>query len=263
MIGVFDSGLGGLSVVGQLRRLRPALDIHYFADRGRAPYGRRPLAEVRSFAEEITSHLRSGGADMIVIACNAASAAALHPLRAAHPDIRFVGMEPAVKPAAEATRSGVIGVLTTAATFQGALFASVVDRFADGVTVEAAICDGWVELVERGEVDGPEAEQAVRSHVDPLLAAGADVLVLGCTHYPFLAPLIARVTGPGVRLVDPAPAVARQAVRVADELGVGGGGELRFECTGPTEGLADLVESLAGLEVIPEAVTFGTAWTRT
>ena len=255
---MFDSGLGGLSVARELRLLDPDLDIHYVADRARAPYGPRPLLDVRRFGEEITEHLIGAGAHLIVIACNAASSAALHHLRDLHPATSFVGMEPAVKPAALATSSGVVGVLTTAATFQGRLFASVLDRFATGITIEAAVCDGWVEMVEKGVVSGPEAEKAVRRHVGPLLEKGADTLVLGCTHFPFLVPVIHSVAGPGVTVVDPGPAVARQAQRVAAELGITGGtGLLRFDVTGPVADGADLARHLAGFEVIPTTVTLG------
>lgn len=258
MIGVFDSGVGGLSVLGELRRLVPGADVSYLADQGRAPYGPQTLDTVRGYSEEITDHLLGEGAGMVVIACNSASAAALHHLRRRHPDVPFVGMEPAIKPATAATRSGVIGVLTTAATFQAELFASVVDRFADGVSVETVVCDGWVELVEAGVIDGPVAIRAVIPPVEELLAAGADALVLGCTHYPFLRPMIEAVAGPGVTIIDPGPAVARQAARVATELGYDQGkGRLRFETTGADAGVVELVRRLSGLEVSPLTVTCG------
>lgn len=256
-IGMLDSGLGGFSVLVPLRRHLPDLDVLYIADRGRAPYGPRPLDEVRAMAEEITEHLVTAGAGLIVVACNSASAAALHTLRRLHPEVPFVGMEPAVKPAAETTRSGVIGVLTTQATFQSELLASVVDRFAGGAKVVPRVCDGWVELVERGEVTGAAAEAAVEHHVAPLLAAGADTLVLGCTHYPFLAPLIARIAGPEVTILDPADAVALQASRVAALHGIGAGsGSIVVETTGETHGLAPLIERLAGLAVSVKPITF-------
>lgn len=248
MIGVFDSGVGGMSVLRSLRTLLPLADFVYFADSGRAPYGPRPLAQVRQFAGQITDHLIASGAGLVVVACNSASAAALHHLRRTHTAVLFVGMEPAVKPAAATTGTGVVGVLTTAATFQGELFASVLDRFALGVRVETAICDGWVELVEAGRFDGPEVEATVRTHVEPLLTAGADTLVLGCTHYPFLADVISRVAGPRVRLVDPAPAVARQAARLAAEAGLDtGSGTLRVETSGDPVSVAATIAALTGL----------------
>lgn len=255
MIGLFDSGVGGLSVLREVRRILPGADLLYLADRARAPYGRRPPAEVRRFSGEITDHLLDQGAGLVVVACHTASAAALHHLRATHPGVRFVGMEPAVKPAAGLTGSRVVGVLATAATFQGELFASVVDRHAAGVRVVTRACDGWVELVERGLVEGPEVEAAVRRHLEPVLAAGADTLVLGCTHYPFLAGEIGRVAGPDVVIVDPAPAVARQVARLAGPLAEGHG-RLRVGASGPLDGLADLIRRLTGTDTDPEPVTW-------
>ncbi len=255
---MFDSGLGGMSIVMAIRDELPDAEIVYFADSGRAPYGRRPLQVVRSFSEEITIRLLEQGARMIVVACNAASAAALHHLRSVHPGIPFVGMEPAVKPAAATTASGVVGVLTTAATFQGEMFASVIDRFAAGVEVVSSICDGWVELVESGVIDGPSAESVVRRHVEPLVSAGADTLVLGCTHYPFLGPVIRRVAGPSVTLIDPAPAVGRQARRVASDLNgqLGHSGSLRIETSGDPERVSRVVAMLTGLAPATSTVTF-------
>lgn len=257
IIGMLDSGLGGLSVLVPLRRLLPSADIVYAADRARAPYGPRPLAEVRSFAVDITGHLLEAGAGVVVVACNAASAAALGELRRLHPGVPVVGMEPAVKPAAVLTRRGVVGVLTTQATFQSELLASVIDRFAGDATILPRVCDGWVELVERGEVRGPAATAAVARHVRPLLEAGADTLVLGCTHYPFLAPLIAEVAGPGVTIVDPAEAVARQAARLATGRGLDRGrGTTVVETSGPVDGVGAIVASLTGLELDVRGVTF-------
>jgi glutamate racemase len=251
VIGVFDSGVGGLSVLTRIRSRLPAADLLYVADRARAPYGRRSLDEVRGFSEEITDRLLAEGAGMVVVACNTASAASLHALRHRHPLVPFVGMEPAVKPAAAISDRRVVGVLATAATFQGELFASVVDRYAAGVAVVAEACPGWVELVERGVVTGPEAEAAVRSHLRPVLDAGADTLVLGCTHYPFLAPLIREVAGEGVTVVDPSDAVARRVAEVAGAAAAGKG-RLRLVTTGPTGDLDELATRLTGLRVRSE-----------
>ncbi len=214
MIGLFDSGVGGLGVLAHVRRELPQADLLYLADQARAPYGTRSLDEVASISEQVTEWLLDQGASTIVIACNTASAAALSRVRQSHPSIPFVGMEPAVKPAAVVTRSGVIGVVATEATFQGELFASVVSRYAAGVEVITAACPRWVELVEAGITDGDEAEAAVASCLAPVLSGGADVLVLGCTHFPFLQSMVAAVAGPDVVLVDPAPAVALQVARV-------------------------------------------------
>ena len=214
VIGVFDSGVGGLSVVRALRQQLPVQALVYVADQAHVPYGPRTLEEVRAFSEEITRFLLAQGATLVVVACNTASAAALHHLRKTFPETPFVGMEPAVKPAAEQTRSGVVGVLATPATFQGALYASVVERFAQGVTVLQDTCPGLVKEIEAGRVQGAEARHILEKALLPMLAQGLDTVVLGCTHYPFVIPLIKEITGPAVRVIDPAPAVARQVGRL-------------------------------------------------
>jgi len=213
-IGMLDSGVGGLSVLREVQRLLPGESIIYVADQGHLPYGPRSREEIRGFAEGITRYLRAQGCKMLVIPCNAASAAALHYLRDIFPDFPIVGMEPAIKPAATHTRSGVIGVITTQATFQGELFASVVDRFAQGIRVETQVCPDLVLLAEQGAPDTPEARAIVAGYLAPLKAAGIDQLVLGCTHFPFLEAHIRAYLGPEVTIVDPAPAVARQTQRV-------------------------------------------------
>ncbi|HJU80591.1 MAG TPA: glutamate racemase [Acidimicrobiia bacterium] len=218
---MLDSGVGGLSVLLALRRLRPDLDVLYLADSSHAPYGERSLAQVAEITHRNVGYLLAEGATVIALACNTASAAALHDLRRAHPSVPFVGMEPAVKPARSLTRSGVIGVLATDATFQGELFASVVGRFAEDVEIVTRACPGWSDLVESGTIDGPKAERSVSRHLDPVLQHGVDTLVLGCTHYPFLAPLIAKRAGAQTVIVDPAPAVARQIARTARQRGTG------------------------------------------
>jgi glutamate racemase len=192
----------------------PAQPLIYLADQIHAPYGERSLDEIRELSEGITRFLLERGAQVIVIACNTASAAALKWMRARYPDVPFVGMEPAVKPAAERTKTRHVGVLATPATFQGELFASLVDRYGADVQVHTQVCPEFVPLVEAGELDSLRMRQAVREYVGPLVEAGVDELVLGCTHYPFLMPLIAEVVGPGVEIIDPAPAVARQVGRV-------------------------------------------------
>lgn len=213
-IGVLDSGVGGLSILRAIRTRLPAERVIFVADQAHVPYGPRSLAQVRAFTEGLTRFLLAQDCKLIVLACNTASAAALHPLRALFPQVPFVGMEPAVKPAARDTRTGVIGVIATESTFQGALYASVVGRFAQGVRVETRACPEFVLLAEAGDVDSPVAQAAVRRCLEPLLAAGIDQLVLGCTHFPFLAATIRAVVGPGVALVDPSDPVAQQVARV-------------------------------------------------
>jgi glutamate racemase len=194
--------------------------VIYIADQAHVPYGLRSLHEVRHFSEQITRFLLAQGAEIIVVACNTASAAALHELRATFPGMPFVGMEPAVKPAAETTRSGVVGVLATPATFQGALYASVVERFAQGVRLLQDTCPGLVAQVEAGELESSETRRILETALQPMLAQGVDTVVLGCTHYPFVIPLIQEIAGAQVRVIDPAPAVARQAGRVLQERGL-------------------------------------------
>jgi glutamate racemase len=218
-VGVFDSGVGGLSVVREIMALLPAQPIIYLADQAHAPYGQRPLTEIRALSEGIARFLLAEGAGVIVIACNTASAAALHGLREQFLTVPFVGMEPAVKPAVEHTRTGQVGVIATAATFQGELFASLLDRYAGRVTIHTQICPELVPLVEAGELSSPRTRDTVTQYLTPLLAAEIDQLVLGCTHYPFLRPLIEEVAGAGVVVIDPAPAVARQAGRVLAQHG--------------------------------------------
>jgi len=220
LIGIFDSGVGGLSVWREIARQLPLEDTLYLADQAHVPYGSRSLNEVREHSEGITRFLLGWGAKIIVVACNTASAAALHHLRRTFPDVPFVGMEPAVKPAVERTRTGVVGVIATQATFQGELFASLLERYAGDVGVLIQACQGLVEAVEAGALDTPETEALLRHYLTPLIEAGADQLVLGCTHYPFLRPLIERVVGAGLAVIDPAPAVARQTERVLAQRGL-------------------------------------------
>jgi glutamate racemase len=203
-IGIFDSGVGGLSVLRQLTGLLPEHSIIYLADQAHVPYGPRTLEEVQAFSFEITRWLLMQHCGEIIVACNTASAAALHKLRKAYPNIPFVGMEPAVKPAAEQTHTGVVGVIATPATFQGELYASVVERFASGVTVLEDTCPGLVEQIEAGNLEGDETRRILEKALFPMLEKGIDTIVMGCTHFPFVIPLIQQITGPNVRVIDPA-----------------------------------------------------------
>ena len=247
MIGVFDSGVGGLGVLTEIRRLLPGADLLYLADQKRAPYGVRSLEEVAAMADEATGWLLDRGATVVTIACNTASAAALHRLRALHPGVPFVGMEPAVKPAAVRTTSGVIGVVATAATFQGELFASVVQRHSQGARIVTQACPSWVELVEASVIQGAEARDQVERCLAPILDEGADTLVLGCTHFGYLVPLIEQVAGPALTIIDPAPAVARQVARIASNHP--GEGKLLLATSGEPARLERVAYQLAGIEV--------------
>ncbi len=258
-VALFDSGVGGLSVWREVVRLLPAEQTLYLADQAHLPYGPRPLEEVRRYAEEITRFLLAQGAKVIVVACNTASGAALHHLRMTFPHVPFVGMEPAVKPAAERTRTGAIGVIATPATFQGDLFRRLVERFAADVRLHTQVCPGLVEAVERGEADALRTEALLRRYLTPMVEAGIDQLVLGCTHYPFLSEAIRRVVGEEIALIDPAPAVARQVRRVLAARGLlqedsnGHPPRHRFYTTGPVGTMRRQAERLVGYrgEVLP------------
>ena len=219
-IGIFDSGAGGLSVYRELVKALPLERYLYFSDNAHCPYGEKTAAYIQERGRTITEVLLGLGADIIVVACNTATAAAIATLRAEYPGVPFIGMEPAVKPAALGTRSGVIGVLATAGTLKGSKYLNTRGLYQDNVKIVEHVGQGFVELVENGILDGPEAEATVRASLQPLLDAGADTIVLGCTHYPFLQPLIERLAGPEVKVIDPAPAVARQTVRILQERGI-------------------------------------------
>ncbi len=217
-IGVFDSGVGGLSVLHHIRAALPAARLIYVADSGHVPYGDKPAAYIERRALAITQFLVDRGAEAIVVACNTATAAAITALRVRHA-LPIVGMEPAVKPAVAATRSGVVGVLATVGTLESARFAALLDKYAGDVEIVTQGCPGLVEEIERGNLRNAEARALVERYTVPLLARGADTLILGCTHYPFLAPLIREVAGASVALVDTGAAVARELKRrIASEL---------------------------------------------
>jgi glutamate racemase len=255
-IAMLDSGVGGLSILREVRRQLPEEDILYFADQGHVPYGPRSLDEIRRFTHGITRFFLSYQAKVVVVACNAASAASLHALRASFPDVPFVGMEPAVKPAALHTRSGTIGVITTKATYQGELFASVINRYAAGVRVVTQVCPDFVSHVEEGRLDTPAVRQAAQDYLRPLLEEGIDQLVLGCTHFPFLIPVLSEIVGPQVEIVDPSPAVARQTGRViaAQRNASGRAGQVTYFTSGDAAKFHRLAERLVGEPVARELV---------
>jgi glutamate racemase len=216
-IGLFDSGVGGLSVLRAVRQELPHEDLLYFADQKFCPYGPRPAAEIRALSRRVAEFLLSQNCKAIVVACNTASAAALDDLRRDFPEIPIVGMEPAVKPAALNSQTRKIAVLATSATLQGDLFQRTRAAHASGVEVLVQYPTDWVERVEHGEVDSPETEASVRQVVEPLLESGVDEIALGCTHYPFLTPLIEKIAGTRITILDPSDAVARQTARVLRE----------------------------------------------
>lgn len=239
-IGVFDSGEGGLSVLKEITRLLPEAEYVYYSDNAHCPYGEKSPEYIQDRARAITERLLKEGADVIVVACNTATAAAISVLRSEYSDassqevrdkvweltggrhdhICFIGMEPAVKPAALGTRTGVVGVLATAGTLKGSKYLKTKESVDDQVNVFEHVGRGFVELVEEGRLSGNEAEDVVKASLGPLLSAGADIIVLGCTHYPFLLPVLQKVAGPDIRFIDPAPAVARQLVHVLERDGM-------------------------------------------
>lgn len=249
-IGIFDSGVGGLSVLRAVRAQMPEESVIYFGDQGHIPYGPRPMEQIRDFSEAITNFLLERDAKIIVVACNTASAAALKYLRERFPVVQFVGMEPAVKPAAETTQTGRVGVLATPATFQGALYASVVERFANGVELFQNTCHGLVQQIEGGDLDGPTTRKILEDALLPMLEKDIDTVVLGCTHYPFVIPLIEEIVGENVRVIDPAPSVARQVKRLLEAGGTRNDqparGSVRFFTSGDPQALKSLLPVLLG-----------------
>ena len=257
-IGIFDSGAGGLSVLREIQALMPNEDILYFGDQGHVPYGPRPMKQIQDFSEGITRFLLGQNAKIIVVACNTASAAALKYLRQTIPDVQFVGMEPAVKPAAEKTQTGKVGVLATPATFQGELYASVVERFANGVELFQNTCNGLVQQIETGSLEGVETRRILEDALHPMMEKNIDTVVLGCTHYPFVIPMIQKIVGEKVRVIDPAPAVARQVKRLLEAGGMLNrqGGAVRFVTSGEVMAVESVIQILLGGNVKVESVTW-------
>lgn len=216
-IGVFDSGVGGLSVLAEVQRLLPNESLLYVADCGNVPYGEKTPEFIRQRCSVMAGFFRQQGAKALVLACNTATVAGVADLRLDYPEWPIVGMEPAVKPAAAATRSGVVGVLATTGTLQSARFAALLDRFATDVRVITQPCPGLVELIENGDLHSPALRELLASYVGPLLAAGCDTIILGCTHYPFLKPLLKQMIPDDISLIDTGAAVARQLQRLLAE----------------------------------------------
>ena len=249
-IGIFDSGIGGLSVLRVIRLQMPEESVIYFGDQGHIPYGPRQMEQIRDFSEAITNFLLERNAKIIIVACNTASAAALKYLREKFPAVQFVGMEPAVKPAAEITQTGKVGVLATPATFQGALYASVVERFANGVELFQNTCNGLVQQIEQGNLTGDKTRKILEDALYPMIEKNIDTVVLGCTHYPFVIPLIQEIVGEKVRVIDPAPAVAKQVKRLLEAGGMRNDssnvGQIKFYTSGDPNELKSQLPVLLG-----------------
>jgi glutamate racemase len=252
-----------LSVWREIAGQLPGENTLYLADQAHVPYGYRSMDEIRLFCVGIVDFLLEQGAKIIVVACNAASAAALHYLRDLYPDVPFVGMEPAVKPAAGRTQTGIVGVIATQTTFQGKLFAGLIAQYGLNVKVLTSIGHGLVETVEAGKLDVPETENLLKNCISPLISSGADQLVLGCTHYPFLMPVIKRLAGPGVSIIDPAPAVALQVARIMKRCNLINNNDVKGDHVFFTTGKADkFLESIQRLVQRKPSVsnTFSVCW---
>lgn len=246
-IGVFDSGVGGLSVLGEINRLLPNESLLYVADCGHIPYGEKTPEFIRQRCAVIAQFFHDQGAKALVLACNTATVAGVADLRERYPDWPIVGMEPAVKPAAAATRSGVVGVLATTGTLQSAKFAALLDRFAGDVQVITQPCPGLVELIETGDLVSPAIRHLLQGYVEPLLAAGCDTIILGCTHYPFLKPLLREMIPASISLIDTGAAVARQLQRLLSHkelLGSGPRVSAQFWTSGDPENFRNILPLL-------------------
>lgn len=250
MIGVFDSGLGGLSVLAAIARAMPRADLAYVADTAHVPYGNKPDAFIRSRVVALGEHLVGEGCGMLVVACNTATVAAVRALRERFPALPIVGVEPGVKPAAAGSLTRRIAVLATEATARSERLATLVREHAQGVEVLIEACPGWATRVEALHIDDRGFADEIALRIRPLLAAGADRIVLGCTHYSFLAPLLAPLVAGQAELVDVADAVARQCLRLAGDAADGQAG-LRLAATSQPERLRAALPAL-GLHWLAE-----------
>lgn len=258
-IGVFDSGAGGLTVLNELLKVLPGESFVYFADSANCPYGPKPQSEVVELSDCITRFLLELGCKLVVVACNTATAAAIEHLRNNF-KIPFIGMEPAIKPASHNSKTKSIGVLATAGTFKGKLYIETSKKYASDVNVCYQVGEGLVELVEAGKADSPEVTELLHRYVDPMVDCNIDHLVLGCTHYPFLMSSLNRILPKGVEIVDPAPAVARQTLRVLSEYNLLNNGisqgKLAFYSSASVEVLKLLAEKLGIISDHEQAVAF-------
>jgi glutamate racemase len=255
-IGVFDSGVGGLSVLQHIRQTLPHENLIYVADSGHVPYGGKSPAYIEARSLAITRFLISQGAEAIVIACNTATAAAAHTLRVKFNKMPILAMEPAVKPAVTVTQSHVVGVLATVGTLESARFAALLEKYGGWrVKIVTQGCPGLVEQVERGELHSERTRELIVRYTAPLLQKGADTLILGCTHYPFLAPLIREVVGEHIKLIDTGAAVARHLQnRLVAELPqrVAGSGSEEFFTSGRVEVASRIMSMLWGKDVVAQ-----------
>ncbi len=261
-VGIYDSGVGGLSILAALKALLPAERFYYVADSFHCPYGDRSATEIQRLALGVAHHMVDAGCKLIVVACNTISATSLPTLRAHLPDVPIVGMVPAVKPAIEITRTGVVGVLATQATVRGALYLEVLRRYGGDVRVISQACPGLVELIEAGKLDAPDTVALLGRCLAPIVEADADVIVLGCSHYPFVRPVIERIVGPRVRIIEPSDAIALQTRRVLEREGLltdeapHSAGSTRFATSGAARVFDESVLRLTGIESHAESLVW-------
>jgi len=249
-IGLFDSGVGGLSVLLPLAKILPRADLVYIADQKYCPYGARPVEEIRARSLHLSRLLLALGCQTIVVACNTASAAALYYLREQLPDVPIVGMEPAIKTAAATTRSGKVAVLATRNTLNGDLFANTRREFAYGIDVTTVYPEEWVELVQRGDTNSPHAVSCVEKYLLPLVDEGVDEIAFGCTHYPFLRGVAEQITGGRATFIAPGEAVARHTADLVTHLppdGSAGERHITFYTSGDPATFANVLHQLTGI----------------
>lgn len=252
-IGVFDSGVGGLTILSALRQKLPQEDYIYIGDTAHVPYGTRSEAEVTELSLRACQFLIDQGVKLIVVACNTASQAALNVLRATS-NLPFVGVVPAVKPAARITRQGHIGVMATNQTARATYLRQLIDNFAEGIEVEAVGCPELVTLAEQGQFTGPVVEETLQHCLQPMLAKGVDVIVLGCTHFPLMRPAIERLVGPHIQVIDSGAAIARRTYAILEAQDClhpdsPEGGHLDLRCSGDPEHFSEVASTLLGYPV--------------
>jgi len=256
---MFDSGVGGLSILQAVRTRLPAAPIRYVADSAYAPYGERSEAEILDRCERITRHLLQQGARLVVVACNTATAVAIDALRKTHPRVSFVGVEPGVRPALAASRRRHVAIMATPATLRSARFDALLQREAADARVHLQPCAGLAGAIEGGRRDDPRLQALIALHAGQVREAGVDVVALGCTHYPFVRAEIEAVLGDRVRVVDTADAVAAQVARLWGQVGADTATEAacRIETTGDPRQLAEFVSHWLGwqAEVLPQPLS--------
>jgi glutamate racemase len=263
-IGVFDSGAGGLTILSALRQELPYENYIYFGDTVHCPYGTRSDAEIIELSVQVCRFLIEQGVKLIVVACNTASQGAINTLRATFTSIHFVGVVPAVKPAARATKKGHIGIAATNQAAKAIYLQQLIDEFTGGIQVYAVGCPELVTLVEQGELDGPLVEETVKQALQPILREDVDVIVLGCTHFPALRPVIERITAYQVQIIDSGSAVARRTHYVLDAEGLiqpnnsnhTPAGEVQVWCSGDADVFSSVASKLLGYPVVAYQTRF-------